>query len=196
MNMTSTITRRMREPYMLPRIMRVAEVCIIFAAGIASVSVLSPGPISLTLFFIFGQGLIVLGVVLYLIVTLINFKRRHGVAQLHYAAGETVFRQGDPGDFIYTIVNGEVAVMREDPERGETMLNKLGPGEYFGEMALVSDAPRNATVRTLTPVDVVTMERMDFTTLYTYLPALRRSVEDVITAKLDAETRTLDDRNR
>jgi hypothetical protein len=100
----------MREPYMLPRIMRVAEVCIIFAAGIASVSVLSPGPISLTLFFIFGQGLIVLGVVLYLIVTLINFKRRHGVAQLHYAAGETVFRQGDPGDFIYTIVNGEGTV--------------------------------------------------------------------------------------
>jgi CRP-like cAMP-binding protein len=129
-------------------------------------------------------------------VTLIHFKRRHGVAQLHFAAGETVFRQGDPGDFIYTIIKGEVAVMREDPEQGETMLSKLGPGEYFGEMALVSDAPRNATVRTLTPVDVVTMERMDFTTLYTYLPALRRSVEEVITAKLDAETRTLDHRDR
>jgi hypothetical protein len=40
------------------------------------------------------------------------------------------------------------------------------------------------------------MERMDFTTLYTYLPALRRSVEEVITAKLDAETRTLDHRDR
>ncbi|MDH3605301.1 MAG: cyclic nucleotide-binding domain-containing protein [Candidatus Tectomicrobia bacterium] len=194
--MTSTIARRMREPYVLPRIMRVAEVCIILAAGIASASVLNPGPISLTLFFVFGQGLIVLGVVLYLIVTLINFKRRHGVSRLHFAAGETVFHQGDPGDFIYTIINGEVAVMREDPEQGETMLNKLGPGEYFGEMALVSDAPRNATVRTLTPVDVVTMERMDFTTLYTYLPDLRRSVEDVITTKLDAETRTLDNRDR
>ena len=86
--------------------------------------------------------------------------------------------------------------MREDPELGETMVNKLGPGEYFGEMALVSDAPRNATVRTLTPVDVVTMERMDFTTLYTYLPDLRRSVEEVITTKLDTEIRTLDKRNR
>ena len=57
---------------------------------------------------------------------------------------------------------------------------RLGPGEYFGEMALVNDDPRIATVRTLTSVDAVMIERLDFTTLYTYLPDLQRNVDEII----------------
>ena len=60
------------------------------------------------------------------------------------------------------------------------MLARLGPGEYFGEMALVSDAPRTATVRTVTPVEAVAMARVDFTTLYAYLPDLRRSLDKIL----------------
>jgi len=47
-------------------------------------------------------------------------------------------------------------------------------------MALLSNAPRTATVRTLTSVDAVMIERLDFTTLYTYLPDLQRNIDEVI----------------
>lgn len=180
MSIAAQIAMRLREPWRLPIIMRVAEILILLAAILALLSVLDPGPINLTLFLVAGQGLIVIGVILYLIVTFINFKRRHGVSHLHFAPGEVVFRQGDPGNFIYTIINGEVEVIREDPELGETTIARLGSGEYFGEMALISDAPRMATVRTLTPVDAVSMGRSDFSTLYMYLPALNQSVDNVM----------------
>ena len=51
------------------------------------------------------------------------------------------------GDLVYTIVRGEVEVIREEADGAERLLSKMGPGEYFGEMALISDAPRTATVR-------------------------------------------------
>lgn len=174
------IAKRMREPWLLAKLMRLAEVLILAAAIIALWSVWRPGPISLTLFMVVAQSLIVGGVVLYVIVTLIRFKRRHGVSRIHFAAGETIFQQGDAGDFLYIITRGEVAVIREEPEQGPKMIAKLGPGEYFGEMALLSNAPRTATVRTLTSVDAVMIERLDFTTLYTYLPDLQRNIDEVI----------------
>jgi CRP-like cAMP-binding protein len=160
--------------------MRVAEGLMLAAAVIALWSVLRPGPISLTLFMVMAQSFIVIGVVLYVSATLIRFKRRHGVSRVHFAAGETIFQQGDAGDFLYIITRGEVAVIREEPDQGPKMIAKLGPGEYVGEMALVNNAPRSATVRTLTSVDAVSIERLDFTALYTYLPDLQRNVDEVI----------------
>lgn len=180
MTSETRIAKRMREPWLLPKLMRVAEVLILAAAIIALWSVLQPGPISLTLFMVVAQGLIVGGVVLYVVVTLIRFKRRHGVSRVHFAAGETIFQQGEAGDFLYIITSGEVAVIQEEPEQGPKMIAKLGPGEYFGEMALLNDTPRIATVRTLTSVDAVMIERLDFTTLYTYLPDLQSNVDEVI----------------
>lgn len=184
MNAANLISRRMSEPRWLHTLTRLSEVLIFISAVIALVSILNPGPFTLTLFMVVAQGLIVLGVGLYVIVALTQFKRRHGVARVHFAAGETIFRQGDVGDYLYMIVNGEVAVIREEEDGGETVLNRLGAGQYFGEMALVSNAPRNATIRTISPVDAVTMERMDFTTLYMYLPDLKQSVEQVIADKI------------
>ncbi|MDH3598943.1 MAG: cyclic nucleotide-binding domain-containing protein [Candidatus Tectomicrobia bacterium] len=180
MTRRTQIAKRMREPWLLSKLMRVAEVLILAAAVIALWSVLRPGPISLTLFMVAAQGLIIVVVALYVLVTLIRFKRRHGVSRVHFAAGETVFQQGDAGDFLYIITHGEVAVIREEPEQGPKMIAKLGPGDYFGEMALVHHAPRSATVRTMTSVDAVMIERLDFTTLYTYLPDLQRNVDEVI----------------
>ncbi len=124
---------------------------------------------------------------MYVVVAVIEFKRRHGVSRVHFAAGETIFRQGDPADYIYTIISGEVEVVREDHDQGETVLNRLGPGQYFGEMAVVNNTPRNATIRALTPVEAVSMQRMDFTTLYMHVPDLQQSLEQVISNKLDAE---------
>lgn len=180
MTRESRIGRRIREPWLPPKLMRLAEVLILISAVIALLSVIRSGPISLTLFMVVSQSLIVVGVILYIIVSVVNYERRHGVSYVHYPAGETVFKQGEPGDFLYIITSGEVAIVREEPGQEPTMIAKLGPGEYFGEMALVSDAPRTATARTLTPMDAATVEQADFTSLYTNLPDLRRIVDDVM----------------
>jgi hypothetical protein len=187
MKAASRISQRMYEPRWLEILTRVSEVLIFVAAIIALLSVVKPGPITLTVFMVVAQALIALGVALYVIVAIAQYKRRHGVSRIHFAAGETIFREGDPGDYFYIIIEGEVEAIREAPDHTETVLNRLGPGEYFGEMALVSNVPRNATIRTITPVDAVTMERVDFTTLRNHLPGLRQSVEQVIAEKMSRE---------
>jgi CRP-like cAMP-binding protein len=58
--------------------------------------------------------------------------------------GEVLFHEGDPGDALYVIVEGEVAVQAEGPPRVE--MARLGPGSFIGEVALMTDQPRSATV--------------------------------------------------
>jgi F420-non-reducing hydrogenase small subunit len=62
--------------------------------------------------------------------------------------GVVVTSQGEPGDTMYIIQSGNVEVVQEKDET-ETVLAQLGQGEFFGEMALIGDFPRTATVRTL-----------------------------------------------
>jgi hypothetical protein len=180
MSAPTTLAANVQNPWIRNKVLLAPEILIVLATIIALLALLIPGPIHLMLFLTVGQVLIITGVALYLSVAITDFLRRRGVSQMHFASGETVFRQGDPGDFVYTIISGQVEVLKEDPEQGETVLTRLGPGQYFGEMALVSDTPRMATVRTLTPVDAMTMARADFTTLFNHLPDFRRIVEDVM----------------
>jgi CRP-like cAMP-binding protein len=84
-----------------------------------------------------------------------------------YLPDDTIIRQGDEGDRFYIIVDGKVDVIRE--ATGATMLlATLGPGEVFGEMALLSNAPRSATVRALTSVETYTLSAADFHDLVRY----------------------------
>jgi hypothetical protein len=180
MSVPTAIAKTLQHSRKRSWLLLVSEVLIALAAVIALVAVQKPGPIVLALFLVVAQSCIVIGVALYLAVTIIEFLRHRGVSRAHFTPREIVFRQGDQGDFVYTIVSGEVEVIREDAAGVETVLARLGPGEYFGEMALVSDAPRTATVRTLTPVEAVVMARTDFTTLYAYLPDLQQSLDKVM----------------
>lgn len=179
MSIKDEVVMKIQDPRIRNKIIFLAKGLMIIAALIAVLSVQYPGPIQLALFLLVAQTFIILGIVLYLSVAITDFLRRHGVTRMHFKRGEIIFRQGDKGDFVYTIVSGEVEVIREEPE-GEKVLARMGTGQYFGEMALVSDAPRTATVRTLTEVDVIIMGRVDFTTLYAYLPDIQQSVEKVM----------------
>jgi NADH dehydrogenase len=85
----------------------------------------------------------------------------------HFEPGETIFEQGDVGDRLYVIRAGSVEVLRDGRR-----LATLGPGEYFGEMALLADAPRNATVRAVEPTDVLAVAKGDFTKLLAGFPEL------------------------
>ena len=68
-------------------------------------------------------------------------------AQLRsYRRGEVIVRQGQAGESFFVIVRGRVAVVILSPEGREVVLNTLGEGDHFGEMALLDDEPRSASV--------------------------------------------------
>jgi putative ABC transport system ATP-binding protein len=75
-----------------------------------------------------------------------------------YAAGTTLIRQGDPGDKFYVIRHGHADVVT-----GGRLLTTLGEGEFFGEAALLTDQPRNATVVAADDIMLYTMSKPEFT---------------------------------
>ena len=81
-----------------------------------------------------------------------------------FAAGEVIIRQGEAGDKFYVVERGKVSVWQADADGMDLVgkVGELGPGQYFGEMALISHAPRNATVRADTPVVVLSLDRVNF----------------------------------
>jgi len=64
-----------------------------------------------------------------------------------HASGTKIFQHGDAGDKLYLIVEGKVRISREVPGMGEEALAVLGPGQAFGEMALLDESPRSADAR-------------------------------------------------
>ncbi len=95
-----------------------------------------------------------------------------GVTQEHFEPGQEVFHQGDIGDRIYIVLNGKAEVLRDDQP-----IAVLARGEYFGEMALLHQTQRNATVRCIEPMDVLALPKRDFSVLAANLPELRKSFE-------------------
>ncbi len=85
------------------------------------------------------------------------------VAGAFYASGDYVFREGEPGSNFYVIEKGEVEIVRQDGDtKTEEVLSVLGPGDFFGEMALIDHRPRSASVRARTSVEVVVMGKQVF----------------------------------
>lgn len=93
-----------------------------------------------------------------------------GIAEQHFVPGETVFNQGDFGDCVYVILKGTCEVLRERHGKQE-LIATLETGEYFGEMALLSDVSRNATIRARTALDVLLIPKADFNKLRSNLPS-------------------------
>ena len=81
------------------------------------------------------------------------------VKKRHFASGETIVREGEPGEEFFVISDGEVEVIRADHE-----VARLGPGDFFGEVALISGEPRNATVVAEGEVDTYVLGKTDFET--------------------------------
>jgi MFS family permease len=93
--------------------------------------------------------------------------------------GTVVVREGDAGDRFYVIVEGEVEVSAE----GEPVATQ-GPGGYFGEIALLRDVPRTATVTAKTPLVLYALEREDFLASVTGHAPSAKAAETVISSRL------------
>ena len=99
-------------------------------------------------------------------------------------AGMVVVRQGAPADKFFIIVEGELEVIREDDGVGRTVAT-LRKGQFFGEMAILRDLPRTATVRAVTPATLLAMERDDFRALVAQSLATTQDFDQVIQHRLD-----------
>jgi SulP family sulfate permease len=81
-------------------------------------------------------------------------------------AGETVIEQGEKGDCYYVIESGRCDVIQTDPFTDETTcIDTMGPGDAFGEEALIQDSYRNATITMTTPGTLLTLDKKDFDSL-------------------------------
>ena len=79
----------------------------------------------------------------------------------NYLAGEVIFDQGDEGQAIYIVASGEVAICRQG--QGDSgRVAKLGPGTFFGELALLDNSPRSAQARAETASQLIVFFRDDF----------------------------------
>jgi CRP/FNR family transcriptional regulator len=82
-----------------------------------------------------------------------------------YATGDVVFHEGDPGKGLFVVLEGSVVITRGSPGGGEQLLTTLGPGDSFGELALIDDLPRSATARVVTPSRLLILYRSHFEAL-------------------------------
>ncbi len=95
----------------------------------------------------------------------------------------TIVRRGEPGDAMFFIVSGEVEVeMLPHPVR-------LGPGQYFGEIALLREVPRTATIMSVTECELLVLNAVDFRRLLDEHPAIKQSMHEVAERRVAEERR-------
>jgi CRP-like cAMP-binding protein len=79
-----------------------------------------------------------------------------------YGAGETILEQGDVADRFYVIAGGEVTVTRRSLDGDDVELATLGPGHFFGEVGLLAETRRTATVRAVDDVELLSLDWSTF----------------------------------
>ena len=91
----------------------------------------------------------------------LNRIAEHGTVR-SYPRHAVLIHEGDRTDAFYIILGGKVKVYASDEDGKEIILNIQGPGEYFGELALIDSAPRSASVMTMEPSKIAVISRADF----------------------------------
>ncbi len=109
-----------------------------------------------------------------------------------FAQDETVIKQGEPGDEMYFIESGRARVIREISATRALVLAELEAGDLFGEMALLTGAPRSATVTALSELNLWILGQADFDELVTAYPNLALAVSRLLSQRLrDTDERFL-----
>ena len=104
-----------------------------------------------------------------------------------YPAGHTFLREGERGETVFLVVQGEVVVLRAGAE-----INRMRPGQLFGLMALVDGGPRSATARAADTVWVAKLSTADASTLAGGSPAVALAFQRAIARQLARDFRHLD----
>lgn len=115
-------------------------------------------------------------------------------------SGEILFREGDPGEHMYIVVNGDLEILMAPNTDNELILNRIHPGEYIGEMSIVTGAPRTAGVRAYGDVSLLCMSRAQLKDLLHEHPQMASTMVNVLSHRLDntnvSTFRDLTEKNR
>jgi CRP/FNR family transcriptional regulator, cyclic AMP receptor protein len=90
-----------------------------------------------------------------------------GSTRRNFPKGRMIVAEGEPSQSLYILLSGRAKVQRSDSEGKEVILAVLGPGEFFGEMSLIDDAPRSASVITLESCDFMAINKDGFKAMMT-----------------------------
>ncbi|MCR5205311.1 MAG: ATP-binding cassette domain-containing protein [Lachnospiraceae bacterium] len=101
----------------------------------------------------------------------------------NYTASSTIISEGDKGDLFYIIVRGRVEILKRIDDR-DTRVKILEDGDFFGEIALLSNVPRTATVRTVEPTLLITLKRSHFLRLLDSVPGMYDKLEKTMGIRL------------
>jgi CRP-like cAMP-binding protein len=99
--------------------------------------------------------------------------------QIDVPGGEVLIREGEPGELFFVLVQGSAEV-----RKGTRRVATLGAGDFAGEIALLTDAPRTATVRTTAPTTALRATRKGFAALLETSPAIQRKVSKALADRL------------
>jgi thioredoxin reductase (NADPH) len=108
---------------------------------------------------------------------------------LVFAPGDLVLREGDPADRFYMVIKGQAEATQRGPDGSQVVINRIGPGDYFGEIGLLNDAPRKATVRATTSLEVMALDRETFASLMKSSQATEDEVRRVAAERTQAVAR-------
>ena len=84
---------------------------------------------------------------------------------LVFAPGDVVLKEGDAADRFYMVIKGEAEASQRQADGSQVVISRFGPGDYFGEIGLLNDAPRRATIRALTSLELMALDRETFAKL-------------------------------
>jgi len=105
--------------------------------------------------------------------------RRH-----RYTAGEIIFHEGDAGTALYIIEKGEVKIVLGSAEGKEVVLSLLGPGDFFGELALLDGEPRSADAVAMEAAELLILQRQDFLRFVAEQPQVAINLMAVLSRRL------------
>ena len=101
-----------------------------------------------------------------------------------FRAGEVIFHRDDPGQVLYVIRQGKVKIYITSPDGQEVSLAVFGPGEYFGELALLDGQPRSASAVAIEPAETFALQRNDFINAVMHHPRIAVQVMNVLSRRL------------
>ncbi len=82
--------------------------------------------------------------------------------EMKFKPGQVIIREGDVGDLFYVITEGHAEVIRRDADGSDVVLHEAGPGDFFGELSMLTNQPRSARVRAVDPLTTLVLERDEF----------------------------------
>ncbi len=96
-----------------------------------------------------------------------------------FAAGDTLTREGDPGDSFIVLTSGTA-----DVRQGDRSIRTLGAGDFLGEISLIDGGPRTATVTATTPIDALVIDCVGFGRLMDEFPVIRLDLVTALASRL------------